>query len=224
MGGITLARLLGRLLEWLLSQPETETDRGATASEVWPDTTVKHLEFIQAVIARQASNGSLAKGWAITIAGVFFGFAVEARNAMLALTSLSTTFIFWGLDGYFLYCERQFRALYERVRLHDPNVPLFFMNATERPAAVGLRHRIAEWLATLFRFPVFITYAGLSVAACFIAWALLSESATQVPHGADLASPSASTLQSATPSPPTPGGSDLGPVQTDVSQSPKAAE
>jgi hypothetical protein len=148
---------------------ESLTPQPPKTAQVWDDASVKHLEFIQAVIARQAQNGSISKGWAVTIAGVFFAFAVQSRNPLLALTSLVPTLIFWGLDAYFLYCERQFRRLFERVRNKDPEVGPFFMNATERGPEIRLRHRIVDWSGTLTRFPILITYVGLSCAAVAIA-------------------------------------------------------
>ncbi len=44
---------------------------------------LKHLEFIQAVIARQANNSFLVKGWGLTVARAFYlvfrGYAAESR-------------------------------------------------------------------------------------------------------------------------------------------------
>ena len=42
-----------------------------------PDT-IKHLEFIQAVITRMAGNSFVLKGWAITLAAA--GFALAAKE------------------------------------------------------------------------------------------------------------------------------------------------
>jgi hypothetical protein len=57
---------------------------------------LKDLEFIQAVIARMATNSFLFKGWAITIAAALAAFAaVESKQALLAITLISTI-MFWG--------------------------------------------------------------------------------------------------------------------------------
>jgi hypothetical protein len=72
----------------------------------------KHLELIQGAIDRLGGNGFLLKGWAVTVAGAFLGFAVDARNPLLALVAILPTVAFWGLDAYFLRCERLFRRLY----------------------------------------------------------------------------------------------------------------
>ena len=79
------------------------------------DAKPKHLEFIQAVIARIATNSFLFKGWAITIAAGLAAFAaVDSRTALLVLT-LASTVMFWGLDGYYLWLERCFIELHNKV-------------------------------------------------------------------------------------------------------------
>src|SRR5437764_6004444 len=69
------------------------------------------------------------KGWSVTVAGAFFGFAVNSDNRWLAVAGVLPTLVFWGLDAYFLRAERLFRKLYGRVRIGD-DVPPFFMSAT----------------------------------------------------------------------------------------------
>ncbi len=86
------------------------------------DVTVKHLEFIQAVITRLATDSFLMKGWAVTIGGVFYGFAVRDLNWRIAVIGLLPIVAFWGLDAYFLSRERMYRAMYEAVRINDPRV------------------------------------------------------------------------------------------------------
>jgi len=91
---------------------------------------IKHLELVQAVISRLGNDAFLMKGWALTVAGAFLGFAVTAREVWLAVGSCFTTLIFWRLDAYFLRAERLFRKLYSRVRDGDEDIAPFFMNAT----------------------------------------------------------------------------------------------
>jgi hypothetical protein len=42
------------------------------------DAELKHLEFIQAVITRPATNSFLIKVWALTAAEAFYGFGSES--------------------------------------------------------------------------------------------------------------------------------------------------
>jgi hypothetical protein len=84
---------------------------------------LKHLEFIQSVISRLASDSFLMKGWGLTVAGAFFGFSIKDLNWGLAAVGLLPVAAFWGLDGYFLSRERMYRLLYEAVRQHDASIP-----------------------------------------------------------------------------------------------------
>src|SRR4051812_14887253 len=89
---------------------------------------VKHLEMIQAVVARLGSNAFLIKGWAITVTGAFVGFAVDRNQWQLAAASVVPTLLFWMLDASFLRNERLFRDLFARVT-RGAEKP-FFMGAT----------------------------------------------------------------------------------------------
>jgi hypothetical protein len=104
---------------------------------------VKHLEFIQAVVTRLANDSFLMKGWALTVSGAIYGFAVNATSGPLAAIGLMPVAVFWGLDAYFLRQERLFRALYDRVRRRDPAVEPFSMNTGPGVA------QVASWGRTL---------------------------------------------------------------------------
>ena len=95
-----------------------------------PDSEwLKHMEFIQAVITRLANDSFLMKGWALTVAGAFYGFAVKETSWRVAAIGLMPVLIFWGLDGYFLRQERLFRSLYDQVRQRSTRVEPFSMSA-----------------------------------------------------------------------------------------------
>ena len=105
------------------------------------DAKLKHLEFIQAVIARMATNSFLFKGWAITIAAGLAAFAaVESRTALLVL-ALASTVMFWGLDGYYLWLEHCFIELHKRVATKPPADIDFAMTPDKTDAA-------KRWLMT----------------------------------------------------------------------------
>ena len=135
---------------------------------------IKHLEMIQAVIARLAQNSSLIKGWALTLSAAFYGFAISEDCSGLALAGLLPTVIFYGLDVYYLQAERLFRVLFEQVRQHDEKVEPFLMGATspefrKRMAAAG---RDVQWWRTLGRPTLMGFYCALSFAGVVIAIAL----------------------------------------------------
>lgn len=79
----------------------------------------KHLEFIQGVIGRMASNLFLLKGWTVTLIAGLFALAASNTRIVYFLLAYLAAFAFWILDGYFLAMERRFRALYDEVRKRD---------------------------------------------------------------------------------------------------------
>ena len=80
------------------------------------DRKLKHLEFIQQVVSRMASNLFLLKGWTITLIAALFALAAKDSKDAYFVIAYVPAFMFWMLDGYFLSQERRFRALYDYVR------------------------------------------------------------------------------------------------------------
>jgi hypothetical protein len=79
------------------------------------EAKLKHLEFIQATIGRMAKNSFLFKGWAITIAAALSALAAHDSHIGVLFAALVPTLLFWGLDAYYLWLERGFVALHNRV-------------------------------------------------------------------------------------------------------------
>jgi hypothetical protein len=131
------------------------------------DQHIKHLEFIQGVIGRLASDSFLMKGWALTISGAFFGFSAKDVDWRVALVGLMPLVVFWGLDGYFLSRERMFRALYDAVRKGDSNVELFSMDYIKfkrrGPASNGWRDSLWSHTVAWFYIPILIVGVVLVV-------------------------------------------------------------
>lgn len=140
---------------------------------------VKHLEMIQAVVARLGGNGFLVKGWAITIAGAFLAFAINREKYGLALAALAPTFLFWLLDTSFLRNERLFRSLFDRVR--KGLEPPFYMGATAPDYVERIKQEVKEdekkedissrW-RTFWRETLLLFY-GAVIATCLISAALI---------------------------------------------------
>jgi hypothetical protein len=110
-----------------------------TESPVAPLTAeqIKHLEFIQAVVARLGNGSFLIKGWTLTLVAAFFGLSTDKLSWRLAATALVPIIGFWLLDAYFLRQERLFRRLYDDVRVLGGSVPPFSMDT--RPYAAEVK-------------------------------------------------------------------------------------
>ncbi|WP_078890013.1 hypothetical protein [Streptomyces maremycinicus] len=97
---------------------------------------IKHLEFIQAIVARLGNGSFLIKGWTMTVAGVFFGISANNPGWKIAAAGSIPIAGFWLLDSYFLRQERLFRKLYDDVRRPAVPVELFSMNVQPYHAVV----------------------------------------------------------------------------------------
>ena len=78
---------------------------------------IKHLEFIQNAISRMCNNSFIIKGWTITLVAALVAISTQSLNKDYLLINYFILIVFWYLDGFYISCERRFRALYEDVRL-----------------------------------------------------------------------------------------------------------
>lgn len=78
------------------------------------EAKLKHLEFIQNIIARQAKNSFQSKSLAIVLLAGLAGLSRGSKHDILTIAT-GATGLFWLLDSYYLSKERLFRNMYERV-------------------------------------------------------------------------------------------------------------
>lgn len=77
---------------------------------------IRHLEMIQGIINRLAGNSFSLKGWAVTLSAGIFVLAGKDTDKLYFLVAYIPILAFWWLDAYYLFQERLFRSLYEKVR------------------------------------------------------------------------------------------------------------
>ncbi|QNI30994.1 hypothetical protein H7849_18020 [Alloacidobacterium dinghuense] len=78
---------------------------------------LKHLEFVQGVVTRMAGNSMTAKGWSVALTTALIGLATaEHSNPRLVLLALLPPLAFWTIDGYYMFLERCYRDLFDRVK------------------------------------------------------------------------------------------------------------
>lgn len=83
------------------------------------ENKIKHLEFVQAVITRMASNSFLLKGWCIILASALLGLAAKDSNGKFTIVVFFPVVMFWLLDVYYLRQERLFRKKYDEIRQYS---------------------------------------------------------------------------------------------------------
>jgi len=118
------------------------------------DARLKHLEFIQQVISRQAGNQFLIKGWSLTVAIALAALNLKAMDWRVALVGLLPPAAFGWLDAYFLRQERLFRCLYNAAIATNSAVPLLSMDT--RPH----KDEHSSWKSVLKSTPLQVLYTG----------------------------------------------------------------
>lgn len=92
----------------------------------------QHMDMIQIIITRMASNSFLVKGWSISLISAILIFANKDNNSNYILVTFLPAISFWILDAYYLQLERKFRELYREVQQDyvnsSDNVALFSMD------------------------------------------------------------------------------------------------
>lgn len=127
-----------------------------SATRVTMETKFKHLDYIQAAIGRMANNSFLFKGWAITIAAGLSAFAATNTKGALLLIAITSTLLFWALDGYYLWLERSFIALYEKVACAT-------VADNELSMKIDKRQALRRWAATCVRLHLVAFYGAIIV-------------------------------------------------------------
>ena len=130
------------------------------------DPRLKHLELIHNVITRLATDSFQLKRWAVALFSGLLAFLFGTESTRHTTILLFPVVVFWGLDGYFLWRERLFRALYDHVRLAQSSATDFFD---------GCR-RIPDWLAPLVVWCNLVPYSDsvLRSPCRFHSWGLVS--------------------------------------------------
>ena len=105
----------------------------------------KHLEFIQAIIARLGNNSFQMKGWNVALATAAVGLAAaKDSRPTLAVLGVVPAMAFWFLDAYYLALERSYRCLYKKAVTGQPD-----FNLTADPI------RFSDWVSSAARPSVF---------------------------------------------------------------------
>src|SRR5262249_49649020 len=130
------------------------------------DLRVKHLELVQAVVARMASNGAALKNWCITVTTAVCGFAITLQKPFVGLLALFPIIMFMLLDAQYLRLERRFRALFDSVRTGDwEQMPTFQIGLNAAPK-ISYAAVVGSWSILSFYVPlaagviVVVTIAG----------------------------------------------------------------
>lgn len=108
------------------------------------DSKLKHLDFVQGVINRLSTNSFLLKGWSVVLVSALFALSATDSEISFVLLAYIPAVVFWGLDGYFLALERDYRKLYDRIRVKGPEEIDFSMSIGD------LQTGVWGWISATF--------------------------------------------------------------------------
>lgn len=127
------------------------------------DNKRTHLELIQGIINRLSTNSFLLKGWSVVLVSALFALSVPDSRPAFVYLAYIPAFVFWGLDGYFIWQERLYRALYDHVRTLDETAIDFSMDTS------GFKNDLGQtWLEAVFSRTLVAFHSVLIIAVIIV--------------------------------------------------------
>jgi len=124
---------------------------------------IKHLEMMQGVVNRLSTNSFLLKGWSVVLVSALFALSAPSHNQSFIFLAYIPAFVFWGLDGYFLWQERLYRKLYDKVRKTNGDGSDFSMDTRDFISG----NPLGEWFDVVFS-KTLVAFHGVLIAAIII--------------------------------------------------------
>ena len=103
-----------------------------------------HLQMIQGIVNRLSQNSFLLKGWSVVLVSALFALSASNLKMFFIYLAYFPALAFWILDGYFLWQERLFRALYDYIRDLDEDKIDFSMDTSI------VKDNVATWAEGIF--------------------------------------------------------------------------
>lgn len=119
------------------------------------ESKLRHLEMIQGVINRMASNSFVFKGWSVTILAGLSAFATRDANKKLLLIAFFATLMLWAIDGFYLSLERKYREVYAKVAPKESADIDFSM-------VLGKYSKKRAWISAMLA-PILLGFYGAAV-------------------------------------------------------------
>lgn len=125
-----------------------------------------HLGMIQAIVNRLSQNSFLLKGWAVVLVSAMFALAANNANIRFIYLAYFPSIAFWILDGYFLWQERLFRALYNQVReLKEEDID-FSMDIS------SVHKKVSPWSEVVFSKTLLIFHGTIFVSIILVMFSI----------------------------------------------------
>lgn len=129
------------------------------------EAKLKHLEFVQNIISRMATNSFLLKGWSVLLTASLLALSAPDSNRRFALLAYAPLVVLWMLDAYFLAQERSFRSLFRLVAGSSSSEVDFTLEAEDL--------RFADWWKSAISKTI-LPFYGVQAISIVVVAALLS--------------------------------------------------
>lgn len=128
-----------------------------------PEDRRKHLEFIQAIIARMSAASASAKGWLLPVVTAAYGYALTKHSPSVAILGIVASVMFAFIDAHYLDEERKYRRLYNAVASGKQQIPPFSLDPSQvdQPHAADLT---SGWVRRFLKW----AWKAVKKAACHV--------------------------------------------------------
>lgn len=130
----------------------------AIGDECILEEKMKHLEMIQNVITRMASNSFFLKGWTVTLVVALLAFAnVKEMNVDFMFMAFVPALFFWLLDAFYLNEERKYIKLYEHViELNNESIDFSLKTKQYKTQTGGVKSSFFSATLCVFYIPILL--------------------------------------------------------------------
>ena len=128
----------------------------------------KHLEMIQGIVNRLSTNSFLLKGWSVVLVSALFALAAKDTKVAFVYLAYFPALAFWVLDGFFLWQERLYRQLYDKVRSQTEDVVDFSMDAS------SISESTKPWLEVCFSKTLLIFHGTIIVTIILVMFIMIA--------------------------------------------------
>lgn len=125
-----------------------------------------HLNILQSVIQRMATNCSTSKAWCITLVSAILVIVADKGKQQYAWLAIIPIVLFLVLDAYYLGLEKGFRNSYNEfiAKLHEKK-----LNSNDLFAVIPKGNHLFLFLKSIISFSVWPFYLTL-LAMIYVAW------------------------------------------------------
>lgn len=127
---------------------------------------IKHLEMLQAIIAKMSNNSFVIKGWCVTLVAGLLALSAKDSNHTLVFIAYLPLLMMWGMDAFYLWQERLYRHLYDECRMQI-DMPADFSMST-----IVVAKRVPSWIRVMFSRTLLLFY-GVMVLVLLVTTTIL---------------------------------------------------